>query len=262
LAARWCSRQGLSVLLLTAHCLLLATSCRVDMQDQPKMKPYRSSPFFKDGLSSRQLVPGTVPRGWLREDKELFTGKKTGPPAGKGLAGANQTAGATTTPSSSGASSQVAAAYPDDVDKFPFPITKEILERGEGRYQIFCTVCHGATGSGDGMIVRRGFRKPPSFHDPSLRAAPAGHYFDVLTNGWGAMPSYAAQIPVQDRWAIIAYMRALQLTRPATPATTVPTPPTPAAKASFWRAEVNTAYDAPAGSDGCVHARWCSARCF
>lgn len=199
-------------LLLSAVCLLFGAACRVDMQDQPKMKPYRSSPFFRDGLSSRQLVPGTVPRGWLREDKELFTGKKSELPGGQAVAAANQTAGATTPLATAGAA-QVAAAYPDDVDKFPFPITKEILERGAGRYQIFCTVCHGPTGSGDGMIVRRGFRKPPSFHDPALRAAPVGHYFDVTSNGWGAMPSYAAQIPVQDRWAIIAYIRALQLTR-------------------------------------------------
>jgi mono/diheme cytochrome c family protein len=194
------------------------------------MKPNRSSPFYKDGLSSRQLVPGTVPRGWLREDKELFTGKKGGLPAGQAAAGANQTAGIKTTPTPGGAAvSQGEAAYPDDVDKFPFPITKEILERGQGRYQIFCSVCHGPTGSGDGLIVRRGFRKPPSFLDPSLRAAPVGHYFDAVTSGWGAMPGYAAQIPVQDRWAIIAYVRALQLTRPApavTAATTAPAKPT------------------------------------
>jgi len=223
------------VLLLTAHCLLLTTSCRVDMQDQPKMKPYRSSPFYKDGLSSRQLVPGTVPRGWLREDKELFTGKKAGNQAGQtqGAAAPKQnpeTGPVATPPLSNASASQVAAAYPDDVDKFPFPISQKILERGEQRYQIFCTVCHGPTGSGDGMIVRRGFRKPPSFHDQNLRAAPVGHYFDVATNGWGAMPSYAAQIPVQDRWAIIAYIRALQLTRPATPAAAASSQTTSAAK--------------------------------
>lgn len=188
------------------------------------MKPYRSSPFFKDGLSSRQLVPGTVPRGWLREDKELFTGKKSGLPAAQAPAsgGAPSQSSGTTTPVQTFSATQVAAAYPDDVDKFPFPITENILKRGEGRYQIFCTVCHGPTGSGDGMIVRRGFRKPPSYYEQRLREAPVGHYFDTVTNGWGAMPSYAAQIPVQDRWAIIAYVRALQLTRPATPTATVP----------------------------------------
>jgi len=190
------------------------------MQDQPKMKPYRSSPFFKDGLSSRQLVPGTVPRGWLREDKELFTGKKSGVPGAqtREAAGLASQSALPATPAPTASATQLAAAFPDDVDKFPFPITKEILDRGEGRYQIFCTVCHGPTGAGDGRIVRRGFRKPPSFYDAPLRAAPVGHFFDVVTNGWGVMPSYAAQIPVQDRWAIIAYLRALQLTRPV-PAT-------------------------------------------
>ena len=107
----------------------------------------------------------------------------------------------------------MAAAYPDDVDKFPFPITQEILDRGQERFQIFCSVCHGMTGKADGMIVRRGFRKPPSYHEQRLREAPVGHFFDVVTNGWGAMPSYASQVPVQDRWAIIAYIRALQLSQ-------------------------------------------------
>jgi mono/diheme cytochrome c family protein len=201
------------------------------MQDQPKMKPYRSSTFFRDGQSSRQLVPGTVPRGWLREDKELFTGKKAGAASARQAQGAAvtpkqnpETGPVTTTPLSSATASQVAAAYPDDTDKFPFPITKETLDRGQGRYQIFCSVCHGLTGEGDGMIVRRGFRKPSSFYNANLRAAPVGHFFDVVTNGWGAMPSYEAQIPVQDRWAIIAYIRALQLTRPTPPVTAAVSP--------------------------------------
>ena len=225
-----CLPRQVSCLLLSASCLLLLSGCRVDMQDQPKMKPYRSSPFFKDGLSSRPIVPGTVPRGWLREDKEFFTGKKAGTPAGQTQAAAvtvnknPETGRVATTPASSAGAAQVTAAFPDDVEKFPFPITKDILERGEGRYQIFCSVCHGPTGVGDGMIVRRGFRKPPSFYEPALRAAPVGHFFDVVTNGWGVMPSYAAQIPVQDRWAIIAYVRALQLTRPATPAAAAASP--------------------------------------
>jgi mono/diheme cytochrome c family protein len=205
-----------SCLLLTASCLLLSTACRRDMQDQPKAKPYRSSSFFKDGLSSRAPVEGTVPRGWLREDSEFFTGKKK---KGEGVTGRQgdgvataQTGPVPTAPTTNASAAQVAAAYPDDIDKFPLTITPEILNRGEQRYQIFCSACHGQTGEADGMIVRRGFRKPPSFHDPNLLAAPVGHYFDVVTNGWGAMPNYAAQIPVQDRWAIIAYIRALQLT--------------------------------------------------
>ncbi|MBV9210952.1 MAG: cytochrome c, partial [Acidobacteria bacterium] len=106
-----------------------------------------------------------------------------------------------------------AALYPDVVDTFPFPITEEIVRRGEERYNIFCAMCHGPTGNGDGMIVRRGYRRPPSYHTDQLRQAPVGHFFDVMTNGWGAMPSYAAQIPVTDRWAIVAYIRALQLSQ-------------------------------------------------
>jgi len=179
------------------------------MQDQPKAKPYRSSSFFKDGLASRPPVAGTVPRGWLRADKELYTGKKANATSSPNAS----TSPVVTTPAASASASQVAAAYPDDVDKFPFPITQEILNRGQERFEIFCSVCHGMTGEGDGMIVRRGFRKPPSYYEQRLREAPVGHFFDVITNGWGAMPSAAAQVPVQDRWAIIAYVRALQLTR-------------------------------------------------
>ena len=166
------------------------------------MKPYRSSSFFGDGLSARQPVAGTVPRGFLRTDREFFTGKKN-------------TAGQTTpqpsaSPGATSATAQNAVSYPDAVDTFPFPITEQVLARGKERYEIFCSVCHGLTGYGDGMIVRRGYRRAASYHDDRLRQAPVGHYFDVMTNGWGAMPSYAGQIPAQDRWAIIAYIRALQ----------------------------------------------------
>lgn len=192
--------------LLLAFCLLGLSACRRDMQDQPKAKPYRSSSFFKDGLSSRPPVEGTVARGWLRSDKELFTGKKNKPATINPLSGP-----VAITPTASADAAQVAAAYPDDVDKFPFPITQDILNRGQERFEIFCSVCHGLTGEGDGMIVRRGFRKPSSYHEQRLREAPVGHFFDVVTNGWGAMPSYASQVPVEDRWAIIAYIRALQL---------------------------------------------------
>jgi mono/diheme cytochrome c family protein len=165
------------------------------MQDQPRTKPYRASPFFRDGMSSRPLVEGTVARGYLHEDTEFFTGKKraTGP----------------STPAGSGST-----LFPDDVELFPIAVTEEVVRRGKERFEIFCSVCHGQTGYGDGMVVRRGFRPAASFHDDRLRDAPVGHYFDVMTNGWGAMPSYATQIPVQDRWAIIAYIRALQLSQP------------------------------------------------
>ncbi len=219
-------RRSAFCLLLAAHCLLLTVSCRQDMQNQPKAKPYRASAFFKDGQSSRPIVPGTVPRGWLRADTEFYTGKKsktlgTAIPAGTGSApvrAQNGPAGAT----------QTTAVYPDDVDTFPFPITPDILKHGKERFEIFCSVCHGMTGNADGMVVRRGFRKPPSYHEQRLREAPVGHFFDVMTNGWGVMPSYASQIPAQDRWAIIAYIRALQLSQQgAQPATQTPPPAAP-----------------------------------
>jgi mono/diheme cytochrome c family protein len=186
------------------------SSCRRDMQDQPKVIAYRQNPFYRDGVSSRPPVEGTVPRGYLRADREFYLGKKAniGPQPGPVLAPAGSQSGP-------GSSTGPAALYPDDVDTFPFPITKEDLNRGQERYQIFCSVCHGATGNGDGMVARRGFNKPApaSYHQDRLRQAPVGHFFDVMTNGWGAMPSYAAQIPVEDRWKIIAYIRALQLSQ-------------------------------------------------
>ena len=201
--SRFRNKLGLSVL-LAAVCF--AAGCRQDMQDQPKMKPYRGTSFFGDGLSMRQPVPGTIPRGYLRSDSVLFTGKKE-KPAAQASASPVPAAGTNTNP------------YADDTDTFPFPITEATVQRGRQRYEIFCSVCHGFTGRGDGMIVRRGYRKAADFHEDRLRQAPVGHFFDAITNGWGAMPSYAPQIPVQDRWAIIAYVRALQLADPKSPAT-------------------------------------------
>jgi len=202
------------VLLLTAHCLLLTAACRRDMQDQPKMKPFRSSTFFRDGLSSRPQIEGTIARGFLKEDTEFFTGKRAGRTTANATVANSQTAaGPQPTASGTGGSAQGAAAYPDDIETFPIAINKDVVLRGKERYEIFCTACHGLTGSGDGMIVRRGFRRAASFNDDRLRQAPVGHYFDAITNGWGAMPSYAAQISPQDRWAIIAYIRALQLSQ-------------------------------------------------
>lgn len=205
-------------LLLSAY-LLVVAGCRQDMQDQPRMKPYRSTSFFSNGLSSRPPVTGTVPRGFLRADKAFFTGKKSTPSATSGVSNP--------TPSTGG---QQQASYPDDIEEFPLPITQEVVARGRERFEIFCAACHGLTGNGDGMIVRRGYRRAASFHTDALRQAPVGHYFDAITNGWGAMPSYAPQIPPGDRWAIVAYVRALQLSnqnlppQSGAPATTSPAP--------------------------------------
>jgi mono/diheme cytochrome c family protein len=204
-------RRVSSCLLLSAFCLL-AVGCRRDMQDQPRAKAYRESSFFRDGESSRTLVPGTVPRGYLRADREFYLGKK----ANTGAVNAGQPAAPPAgSPTTSGAPPTPAALYPDDVETFPIPITKQDIDRGQQRYEIYCSVCHGATGNGDGMIARRGFNKPlpASYHQDRLRQAPVGHFFDAMTNGWGAMPAYASQIPVEDRWRIIAYIRALQLSQ-------------------------------------------------
>jgi mono/diheme cytochrome c family protein len=232
-------------LLLAAYCLLFS-GCRQDMQDQPRYEAYESSGFFKDGLSSRPLVEGTVPRGYLRSDKQLFTGQNdkaqsnmnasvqrgeqavgtnsNAQGSGSSSSSANMQGGNTSTqaastsqtssPLQTGAGgAQAVAGDASDTEDFPFPVTAEVMQRGQERYQIFCAMCHGATGDGDGMIVRRGFRQPPSYHEDRLRQARVGHFFRVMTEGYGAMPSYRAQVPVQDRWAIIAYVRALQLSK-------------------------------------------------
>lgn len=209
----------MSALLIAGVCLLAFSGCRRDMQDQPKMKAYRGTTFFHDGLSARQPVAGTVARGYLREDTAFYTGKKA-----PGSASATPSASPSASPSTAGATNP----YPDDVETFPFAVTEDIIKRGQQRYEIFCTVCHGRTGNGDGMIVRRGYRRAASFNDDRLRQAPVGHYFDAITNGWGAMPAYAPQIPVQDRWAIIAYIRALQLSQQKIPASGATASPTPA----------------------------------
>ncbi len=162
--------------------LVIVMGCRQDMHDQPKYEPLEASMFFEDGRSSRPLVPHTVARGHLKADEHLYTGKTGGTHA----------------------------------DTFPFPITRKVLERGMERYNIFCAPCHDRVGTGQGMVVRRGYTRPSSFHVDRLRKAPVGYFFDAMTNGFGVMPSYAAQVPVRDRWAIAAYIRALQLSQRAT----------------------------------------------
>ena len=188
-------------LLLTAYCLL-TIGCRYDMQDQPRYKTYRQSDFFNDKLSMRQPVEGTVARGQLRENKVFYTGKKEN---------INPNVQVETTVDASG--NTLVSSFPNDIEEFPIPVTKELVDRGQDRYNIYCIVCHGAVGNGDGMIVRRGYPKPPTYHDDRLRNAPVGHFYDVMTNGWGRMNSYAAQIQPADRWAIVAYIRALQISQ-------------------------------------------------
>ncbi len=163
--------------------LMSITGCRQDMHDQPKYIPLRYTTFFGDGRSARPIPAGTVARGHLNADTTFYTGKD---------------------------------ADGNYMDAFPFPITREVLQRGQQRYNIYCTPCHDRMGTGNGMVVRRGFRHPPSYHIDRLRQAPNGYIFDVITNGFGAMQDYAAQIAPADRWAIVAYERVLQLSQNAT----------------------------------------------
>lgn len=160
---------------------LTTIACRRDMQDQPKYIPLRPSDFFADGRSARPIPEGTVARGQLRADKVFYTGKS-------------------------------GDAY---IDKLPFPVTRQVLERGQERFNIYCTPCHGRLGNGLGMIVQRGLKRPPSYHIDRLRQVPIGYFYDVITNGFGAMADYAAQVAPRDRWAIAAYIRVLQFSQQA-----------------------------------------------
>ena len=161
---------------------IFAAGCHTDMWQQPKLAPLDESTFYSDGQSSRPLVAGTVARGHLRLNDAFYTGRENG-------------------------------KY---VDSFPIKVTKDVILRGQDRFNIYCTPCHGRLGDGNGMISKRGFalRRPPaSYHTDRLRNMPVGHFFDVMTNGWGAMPAYAQQVSVEDRWRIVAYIRALQLSQ-------------------------------------------------
>ena len=175
-AARLVDQLGYASLWTNDHLL-----SEVGPPDQPKYEALEASSFFPDGRASQQLVPGTVARGQLREDAHLYEGKVNGKPA----------------------------------ETFPFPVTLETLRRGQERYNIYCTPCHDRVGNGEGIVVRRGFRRPPSYHIDRLRQAHPGYFYDVITNGFGAMQDYSAQIQVRDRWAIVAYVRALQLSQNA-----------------------------------------------
>ncbi|HME08238.1 MAG TPA: cytochrome c [Bryobacteraceae bacterium] len=161
--------------------LVLLAGCRQDMHNQPRYKPLAATDFFGDGRSARPPVEGTVARGYLRLDSARYTGKVEG----------------------------------KDIDYFPFPITRADLDRGQQRFNIYCSPCHSRIGDGNGMVVRRGFRQAASYHTQKLIQAPVGHFFDVITNGFGAMPSYASRVAPDDRWRIAAYIRVLQLSENA-----------------------------------------------
>jgi mono/diheme cytochrome c family protein len=169
---------AISALLLLALC----TGCRRDMFNQPFSKPLRKSDFFIDNnMASRPVIAHTVARGQLDDDPAFYTG----------MVGSNL------------------------VEDFPFPVTRDVLDRGRERFDIYCAICHGPNGDGDGMAVQRGFPPPPSYHIDRLRNAPVGHFFDVITRGYGIMYPYASRVEPRDRWAIAAYIRALQFSHNA-----------------------------------------------
>ena len=167
---------------VAAALLVCLSGCRLDMHEQPRYNPLAKTDFFGDGRSARPVVQGTVARGHLRLDEHLYTGKVNG---------------------------QLATT-------FPFPITRQDLERGRERYDIYCAPCHDKAGTGHGMIVLRGFPPPPSYHIQRLRDAPVGHFVDVITNGLGNMYAYDSRVNPEDRWRIVAYIRVLQLSQSAT----------------------------------------------
>ncbi len=176
--ARW-SRSGAILLFALGFS---GPACNQMMNDGPRYRPFAESDFFRDGQSARPRVEGTIAHGHLRLDQAFYTGRVNG----------------------------------DLVDAIPVRLSREALVRGHERFDIFCSPCHGRLGYGDGIIVDRGFQSPPSYHIDRLRDAPAGHFFDVITNGFGGMAGYASRVPPGDRWAIVAYIRALQLSQHAT----------------------------------------------
>jgi mono/diheme cytochrome c family protein len=159
----------------------LVAGCRQDMHDGPRIEAYEANAFFADNRGARVPPPGTVARGWLRDDEALYTGKVDG----------------------------------QFVEAFPFAISHDDLVRGQQRFNIYCTPCHGRLGDGNGMVVQRGLRQAASYHNDRLRQERVGYFFDVITNGFGAMQGYAEQVPVRDRWLIAAYIRALQFSQNA-----------------------------------------------
>jgi mono/diheme cytochrome c family protein len=187
-AGKMSTLPGIATFAATLLVMIVLSGCRRGMVDQPHLKPLAEDKFFKDDAGSRTMPPHTVARGQLRADEQFFTGK-----------GGDQL-----------------------VATFPTPVTRAMLDRGHERFDVYCAVCHSRTGEGNGMVVQRGFPQPPSFHEQRLRDAPVGHFFDVITNGYGVMYPYASRVSPEDRWAIIAYIRALQLSEHATPADAEP----------------------------------------
>ncbi|HEY4310284.1 MAG TPA: cytochrome c [Pirellulales bacterium] len=190
---------------------LTSVGCQQKMADQPSFRPDEPSSFFADGTSSRRPVAGTVARGHLRTDVALYFGRRALPeePDTRSTTAPNVATDATA-PS---LLKVEAAQFADTVDEFPFSVTRELVEHGRNRYMIYCVVCHDAAGTGQGKIVQRGYTRPPSYHIDRLREAPVGYLYRVVAEGYGSMPSYAGQIPPRDRWAIVSYVRALQLSQ-------------------------------------------------
>ena len=175
------NRSGIALPIVLLS-LSIVVGCRNEMYDQAKAKPLSESTFFANGQNARPIPEDTVARGFLREDKAMYAG---------------------VSPSGS------------FVSELPIPLTRQLLDRGRERFDIFCSPCHGKQGNGQGMIVQRGFKQPSSFHVDRLRQQPIGYFFDVMTQGFGQMSSYATQVSPEDRWAIAAYLRALQLSQHA-----------------------------------------------
>ena len=182
-STRSLSSRRVRALALAAACAALAgaAACRQDMHDGPRFKPLQENPFYEDSRASRPIPAGTVARGFLKDDDVFYTGMQGGAP----------------------------------VERIPMPITAAVVQRGRERFNIYCSPCHGLAGDGDGMIVKRGYKRPTSYHDPRLRNEKAGYFFDVMTRGFGQMPDYAAKVSPKDRWAIVSYIRALQLSQHA-----------------------------------------------
>lgn len=166
-----------------AVAIFLLAGCQQKMTDDGRIKPMEKSPFFEDGASARPLVEGTIPRGFLKDSSAYYTGIENG----------------------------------EDVKQIPIPVTRELIERGQQRFNIYCSVCHSRTGEGNGIVVQRGFTKPPSYFDDRLMKAHPGHFFRVMSNGFGDMASYRDVLDEHDRWAIVSYIRTLQRSHQATP---------------------------------------------